>query len=75
MLLGAGQVLSAEQPSPIVPSGSAPDRSWTYWINDAYVLNFEKVFSPDDFVAQQDELLAARAAQASRFQFNPAAYP
>jgi hypothetical protein len=75
MLLRAGQVLSAEQPSPIVPSGSAPDSSWTYWINDAYVLNFEKGFSPDDFVAKQDEILAARAAQASRFQFNPAAYP
>lgn len=61
LLLRAGQLLARESATPVGPGGGPTDGGWTYSVNGKMSLKYEKVFSPDDFVKVQDEILGAYA--------------
>jgi len=55
MLIRAGQILQAEWPSPLAGGGSGPEH-WDYFVNDALIMEFERAFTADDFVARQQAI-------------------
>jgi hypothetical protein len=66
LLARAGLLLLWELPSPLAGGGSTED-SWQYFINESYVLEFEGVTTPEQFVAVQDRILTSITAQRQQY--------